>query len=462
MRWRLYLEEYGPKFHYVKGEKNVLADAFSRLPTTHSELLLNRLNPPKETEDHFFSILDDPELEECFLNYPTQFENPLNLHDVQYEQTIDKQLMELTQLEPQFYSYQQIDGHRLICFQESPVHPWRIVLPNALLDDTIHWYHQFLNHLGMTRVHDTIASTYWHPQLRNRIEQIVSTCDTCQRFKLPGPGYGILPPREAAIAPWEEVCIDLIGPWEVQIGSEKIEFNALTCIDPVTNLTELIQVRNKTCGHVTSKFEQVWLSRYPKPSRCVHDNGGEFIGFEFDRLMRRLSIENHPINALNPQANSICERMHQTVGNILRTLVHVHRPKDYNEATELVDDALATASHTLRAASHSTLKATPGAVAFGRNMLFNIPFQADLYALQQKRQLRIDDNLLRANNKRRSHDYQPGEKVLMIDEQADKLDAKFIGPYPITKIHTNGNVTLRIKPNVLRRINIRRIKPYKS
>ena len=154
--------------------------------------------------------------------------------------------------------------------------------------------------------------------------------------------------------------------------------------------------------------------------------------------------------------------MHQTVGNILRTLVHVHRPKDYNEAADLVDDALATANHTLRAASHSTLKATPGSVAFGRNMLLNIPFQADLYALQKRRQLLIDRNLLRANNKRRAHDYQPGEKVLMLDDKADKLDPPAIGPYPITKVHTNGTVTLRIKPNVIKRINIRRIKPYKS
>jgi len=31
MRWRLILEEYGPTFNYIRGDKNVVADALSRL-----------------------------------------------------------------------------------------------------------------------------------------------------------------------------------------------------------------------------------------------------------------------------------------------------------------------------------------------------------------------------------------------------------------------------------------------
>ena len=32
LRWQLYLEEYNPIFHYIKGKKTVLSDALSRMP----------------------------------------------------------------------------------------------------------------------------------------------------------------------------------------------------------------------------------------------------------------------------------------------------------------------------------------------------------------------------------------------------------------------------------------------
>jgi hypothetical protein len=31
MRWRLIIEEFGPEFNYIKGPKNIVADALSRL-----------------------------------------------------------------------------------------------------------------------------------------------------------------------------------------------------------------------------------------------------------------------------------------------------------------------------------------------------------------------------------------------------------------------------------------------
>jgi hypothetical protein len=44
------------------------------------------------------------------------------------------------------------------------------------------------------------------------------------------------------IAPWEEVAIDLIGPWKVKVNGQQVEFNALTCIDTALNLVKLIRI----------------------------------------------------------------------------------------------------------------------------------------------------------------------------------------------------------------------------
>jgi hypothetical protein len=103
-----------------------------------------------------------------------------------------------------------------------------------------------------------------------------------------------LPEREVRIAPWEEVAIDLIGPWKVKavkVGNEVCEFNALTCIDTASNLVELVRIDNKTAAHIRDKFSQTWLCRYPRPIRCIHDKGGEFVGREFQWLLEMFSIK---------------------------------------------------------------------------------------------------------------------------------------------------------------------------
>jgi hypothetical protein len=52
----------------------------------------------------------------------------------------------------------------------------------------------------------------------------------------------------------------------------------------------------------------------------------------------------------------ICERMHQTVGNILRTLLHTMPPTDVENATELIDEALSTAMHATRTTVATTME----------------------------------------------------------------------------------------------------------
>ena len=59
-------------------------------------------------------------------------------------------------------------------------------------------------------------------------------------------------------------------------------------------------------------------------------------------------------------------------------------------------------------------------------------------------------------------DYQPNDQVLMLTYKPDKLEPCAHGPYTINRVHANGTVTLQTKPNVTERINIRRIKPYRS
>jgi hypothetical protein len=283
----------------------------------------------------------------------------------------------------------------------------------------------------------------------------------CQQHKSSGKGFGELSERDVTTVPWQEVHVDLIGPWKVTVNHLHVEFLALTIIDPATNLVELIRLHNKTSDHVAQQFANVWLSRYPWPESCTHDNGGEFTGLAFQQLLEQCAIRSRPTSSRNPQSNAICERMHQTVGNILRTILHGEEVTA-TTANDIVDNALSTAIHVLRSSASRSLNLhSPGEIAFHRNMFLNIPIIADLEGLHSKRAALVQKNLEFANRRRIRYDYRQGQRVL-VKHIKDKLGDRTEGPFPILQIHTNGTVTIQRKPGIAERINIRRLIPIKD
>ena len=126
------------------------------------------------------------------------------------------------------------------------------------------------------------------------------------------------------------------------------DFSPLTSIDKVTGLAELISIDNKTSEHVAAKFEESWLSRYPRLFPCCHDSGGEFSGQDFQKLSANFGIKDVPTTSRSPTSNGMCEHMHLTVGNVLRTLIHSNPPRTLTDAKMVIDSALATASHAIR------------------------------------------------------------------------------------------------------------------
>jgi transposase InsO family protein len=476
LRWRLFLEEYQPQFHYIKGTDNTVADALSRLPRSAGQRVPGPCQPksPKDIQtsltdtndaDTSFSILcDDQDMMDCFLNYPDVDEQhpfALDYDTIAQAQNNDVALLQSLASKPtQFGRFQMSENANLICYIPGPNLPFKICIPDALLDTIIRFYHLVLNHIGMTRLRDTIAQHFYHTHLQSHVENIVRPCDACQRYKLPGRGHGHLPARNALILPWQEVAVDLIGPWTIKLHGQDYKFHALTSIDTVTNYPEIVRLNNKTSQHVAQQFENSWLARYPKPIRCIYDQGSEFIGHNFQTMLDEYNIIHRPTTVKNPQANAICERLHQTIGNALRVLIHAHPPQNINDAAFLIDTALSTAAYSARAAIHSTLKISPGALVFHRDMILDIPIIADLHLLQQQRQALIDKNLLRANRRRISHDYQPTDEVLLLSYKPDKLDPQSTGPYTIHSVHTNGTVTINRNPFVRERFNIRRLRPY--
>jgi hypothetical protein len=108
----------------------------------------------------------------------------------------------------------------------------------------------------------------------------------------------------------------------------------------------------------------------------------------------------------NPQANAICERVHQVLGTMMHTaeldMADSVHPAD-------IDTFIDNAAWAICTTYHTVLKASPGAVIFGRDMLFDIPLIADWKQIGEHRQHQKDCSNKCENSKRVDYDYKVGD-----------------------------------------------------
>jgi hypothetical protein len=140
-----------------------------------------------------------------------------------------KQLLALQVKYPDNYVNLQLDDdvNNIFFYKKDPTQLNRkIVLPESMVAGTIKWFHQVMGHPGEKRLREMLNQRYYHTKLHYHIDKL--KCKDCQKHKLAGRGYGLLPEREVRIALWEEIATNLIGPWKVKVNGQQVEFNALT------------------------------------------------------------------------------------------------------------------------------------------------------------------------------------------------------------------------------------------
>ena len=228
-------------------------------------------------------------------------------------------------------------------------------------------------------------------------------------------------------------------------------------IDPATGWFEMREIKDKYPYTIANLVEQTWLTRYPWPTQITYDKGTEFMREFTDMIEKDYGIKRRGASVRNPQANAILERIHKTIGNIIRTF----ELYDIDEEDPF-SGILAATMFAMRATYHTTTQATPSQLVFGRDAILNTKFEADWNFIQTRKQKIIQQNNQRENAKRLPHKYKEGDQVLMAKESKSKYGhVSYQGPYTITKVNNNGTVRL-LKGAVSDTFNIRLIKPYNT
>ena len=139
----------------------------------------------------------------------------------------------------------------------------------------------------------------------------------------------------------------------------------------------------------------------------MFNRGTEFIAELAKMCQNDYGLRRKPITTRNPQSNAIIERIHQTIGNIIRTF----------DVSNIINSdpwsgILAATMFAIHAIYHTTLQASPMQLVFDRYSILNIKHVDDWEHIRQCKQLRINHNNKRENMLRNNHQYKVGEKVL--------------------------------------------------
>jgi hypothetical protein len=103
-------------------------------------------------------------------------------------------------------------------------------------------------------------------------------------------------------------------------------------------------------------FDDVWLSRYPRPEHIGFDNGGEYKNV-FEVFVNSYGIKKKNSTPFNPQYSGIIERVNLTLNDSLRTAEIDGREIDEKDHW---GPYLAYAAYAVRSTLHTTLTATTG------------------------------------------------------------------------------------------------------
>jgi hypothetical protein len=172
------------------------------------------------------------------------------------------------------------------------------------------------------------------------------------------------------------------------------------------------EIFDKTSERIDKLVNKTWLCRYPRCHYLMYNNGSEF-KLHFKYLCKSYGITRKPTMVKNSQANGILERVHQVLGQMLRTAeLDMADSVTPNDVNVLLDNA----AWAIRFTYHTELKASPGAAFFGRDMLFDILFVADWHKIGERRQSLTNRGNQCKNAKCIDYDNKVGYKVLVINE----------------------------------------------
>lgn len=235
-----------------------------------------------------------------------------------------------------------------------------LVVPTPLREDVLQACHDepSAGHLGYTRTLARIQQSYYWPRLSSVVREYVRTCRDCQRRKMPpNRPAGLLQPIQIPARPFEQVGMDLLGPFPTSSQGNKW---IIVATDYLTRYAETKAVSRGTAEEVAQFFVENIVLRHGAPACVITDRGTAFTAKLVSAIMTLSGTSHRRTTAYHPQTNGLTERMNKTIADMLSMYVDAEH--------KTWDVVLPYITFAYNTAQQETTRMTPFQILYGREV----------------------------------------------------------------------------------------------
>ena len=197
-------------------------------------------------------------------------------------------------------------------------------------------------HPGRERTYLRLRRYFYWSKLAKSVKQFVKSCEICQRSKGDKPMPNPLQPLPIPKQPWEDVSMNFIMGLPTTANGNNAN---LTFVDLLTKYAHFVPtVTTITAAGIADLYIRNVYRLHGLSKTIVCDRDPRFTADFFKEIFGRLRVELKFSTAQHPQTDGQTERTHQTVGQILRSMVN-HRQNNWEDVWPLCEFAYNDMTH---------------------------------------------------------------------------------------------------------------------
>ena len=413
------------------------------LPSTDTQAI-REVNVISESQINESGYHLDPEIKRRH----TAIEGRIKIEDIVREQEIEfKSILKQIKKDPdQYQSIYKLDeeGRLMKIVRHSGTRFEAIMVPKPLIPYLLYEAHESTSHPGSLKMYMFLHQRYYWYSMRKHINDYIRKCMACQMNPLKDPTYVTFSTKIPAKIPFGTIAVDLIKLSPTTQGN----CYALTCMDLFTSFLLIVPLRDRTSETVIDAYRNKIYSIVAGSTHILSDNGAEFKGEPFRKMVKALGLSQVFSSPRNPTSNSVLERSHAYIKDKIRKVTATLPSVEWDEIIYQIQFSYNVTPRTVAGESPYFLLFRKDPILPRLDKLLQPKIR--YYGAETDTQAKIDAmhiiyddlfaNLIKARkavgpSKITGENYRIGDMVAVRTYKAGKLESKFGStPFRVTRL----------------------------